>query len=124
MAWNGMGNICGRPGPSRTGRLFFRAAMAVASPKRGAEDLGGEPEGPTAASGIAIIAACSQMQSTPHVLGRAVQPLSGVARYRAVGNPVGAGSFGRVWIAVDTVAPLVVAHRMIQRADRGPGAGG
>ena len=38
--------------------------------------------------------------------------LTGAARYQQVGSPVGAGSFGRVWLAVDKAPPLVVVRRL------------
>ena len=38
--------------------------------------------------------------------------LTGAARYQQVGSPVGTGSFGRVWIALDKAPLSVVAHRI------------
>ena len=44
---------------------------------------------------------------------RPPRPLpTGSARYQHVGSPVGTGSFGRVWIALDKAPLSVVAHRI------------
>ena len=106
-----------RTGTIRTGGAQAAMAAAPRAASRAEVDDDGEKIAPAAPSRNA--AALSQSHAADQEpRGSSDQLLTGVARYRQVGDPVGSGSFGWVWIAVDKAVPSAVAHRMIRRADR------